>query len=226
MDGVANRLFIEPLARGSYPEDVVEALSGITDWSFVQDGDLKQICRPLDSLGVNYYQPVTVSATAPENAPEVTDGQNSLDAYPGCADLHLVELPGPRTGQGWLIEPTGLTRLLVRVARDFPDVPLMVTENGAAYDPGPPDAPGWLQDDERIEYLRSHVRAARDAIDAGVDLRGYMVWSLLDNFEWAFGYSERFGLVHVDFPTGRRTPRRSAAWLRDVIRGNGPDSTG
>jgi beta-glucosidase len=218
VDGVANRLFLEPLARGAYPQDVLDDLSGITDWSFVLDGDLKEICRPLDGLGVNYYQPVTVSAAAPPGGTDVTVGQNSLDAYPGCADLHLLELPGERTGQGWLVEPSGLTRLLVRVGRDFPGVPLMVTENGAAYDPGAEDGPGWLQDDARIEYLRSHVRAVHDAIRAGADVRGYLVWSLLDNFEWAFGYEQRFGIVHVDYDTQVRTPKASAHRYAEIIR--------
>jgi beta-glucosidase len=211
LDGVTNRIFSGPLADGAYPDDVVDALAGTTDWSFVRDGDLKTISRPLDLVGVNYYQPARVAADPTGRAG---------DPYPGCDGMRLLEIPGERTGQDWGIDPSGLTRLLLRAAQDFPGVPLMVTENGAAYPDGPPDAPDHLRDEARLRYLRDHVRAVHDAIRAGADVRGYMVWSLLDNFEWAYGYSQRFGLVHVDFPTGTRTPRASAGWLREVIRAN------
>ncbi|GAB4007686.1 hypothetical protein GCM10029992_62100 [Glycomyces albus] len=125
---------------------------------------------------------------------------------PGVTDVEVFtpeELPV--TDMGWPVEATGLTDLLVRLHKDY-NVPLMVTENGAAYPTGP-DAEGHVEDTERIDYLRSHIAAVHDAIEAGVDVRGYTAWSLMDNFEWAFGYDKRFGLVHVDYATQKRTPR-------------------
>jgi beta-glucosidase len=116
---------------------------------------------------------------------------------------------------GWPIGADGLVDLLTRLARDYPAVPLIITENGAAFDDEVVD--GQIQDARRVEYLRGHLGAALAAIGAGVDLRGYLAWSLLDNYEWAHGYSKRFGLVHVDYATQRRTPKRSALWYRDVI---------
>jgi beta-glucosidase len=122
---------------------------------------------------------------------------------------------------GWPITPSGLGDLLVRLTLDYPALPpLFVTENGAAYD-DPVDSEGTIDDRRRIAYLDAHIAAVREAIDHGVDVRGYFVWSLLDNFEWAEGYAKRFGIVHVDYATLRRTPRRSAAWFREVIARNG-----
>ena len=120
---------------------------------------------------------------------------------------------------GWLVEPAGLTELLVRTANSYPGMPLMVTENGAAYpDVVSPD--GRIHDVERTEYVRWHLAAVRDAIDAGADVRGYMLWSLLDNFEWAWGYERRFGIVHVDYATQRRTIKDSGRFYASVIRAN------
>jgi beta-glucosidase len=220
LDGVANRFFLQPLASGSYPEDVIAMTAHLTDWSFVRDGDLAGIAAPLDALGLNYYTPASVTGRPVADherdpAERVTGG---TEPYPGCEDLELVARPGQRTDMGWLIDPDGLTRLLVRTAADLPGVPLMVTENGASDPTGVVD--GTVDDLLRTSYLDRHLRAAHAAIRRGVDLRAYFAWSLLDNFEWAWGYSKRFGLVHVDYDTGRRTPKRSAYWLREVIRAN------
>ena len=124
--------------------------------------------------------------------------------------------PGPYTAMGWPIDASGLEELLLRLHREYPDVPLMVTENGAAFEDEVVD--GRVRDDRRIAYLRDHVAAAERACDAGVDLRGYFAWSLLDNFEWAYGYDRRFGLIHVNYGTGERTWKDSAFWYRDAIR--------
>ncbi|MFP5334042.1 MAG: GH1 family beta-glucosidase [Actinomycetes bacterium] len=221
VDGLMARLFLEPLVHGRYPVDVQELTRHLTDWSFVRDGDLTLVAGSLDALGVNYYAPTVVRARACD---ETVDAGTA--AYPGCDDVVFVEVDGPRTGMGWPIDATGLTEVLVRLATDAPGLPLLVTENGAAF----PDDPqvGVTSDPRRVAYLHDHVSAALDAIEAGVDLRGYFVWSLLDNFEWAEGYSQRFGLVHVDYATQRRTPRDSARWFSTVIRHNGvvvPDTT-
>ena len=124
-----------------------------------------------------------------------------------------------RTEMGWEIYPEGLTEVLTRVSRDYTQVPLYITESGAAFaDEVTPDA--LVRDFDRVDYMRSHISSAKKAIDRGVNLRGYFAWSLLDNFEWTFGYAKRFGLVHVDFETQVRTPKQSAAWYRDLILDN------
>jgi beta-glucosidase len=194
-----NRMFTDPLLLGAYPPGF-ELLSAVDVDSLVLDGDLAVISAPLDALGVNYYNPTAVRAAAPG------------------ADLpfDLVELAGyDRTGFGWPVVPAGLRETLVTLLHErYPGTlpPLWITESGCAY-------PRAEQDDERIAYLDSHIGAVREAVGAGVDVRGYCVWSLLDNFEWAEGYSQRFGLVDVDFATQRRTPRASFRWYRDLIRG-------
>jgi beta-glucosidase len=146
--------------------------------------------------------------------------------HPGTEDVAFLPPTGALTDMGWGIEPDTLRDLLERLSRDYPGTPLLITENGAAYDTGPvPDegAPGGVRvpDADRIRYLDGHLRAAHRAIEAGVDLRGYLAWSLLDNFEWAEGYGKRFGLVHVDYRSQQRTPKDSAYWYRDVIRRGG-----
>ena len=215
IDGLLNRIFLEPILCGQYPADVVEDVKAISDFGFVREGDLTAISRRIDVLGVNYYQPDLVGA-ALTRAPS--------SPYPGCEDIAFHPTPGPQTAMGWTVDESGLRELLVRFHRDYcvayGGLPLMVTENGAAYadEVGPA---GDIDDPERIEYLRRHLGAVREAIDEGVDLRAYFVWSLLDNFEWAFGYSRRFGLVHVDYDTQRRTLKGSAHWYRRVIEAGG-----
>jgi beta-glucosidase len=118
---------------------------------------------------------------------------------------------------GWEIVPDGITELLVRLGLDYPGLPIVITENGAAFE-DEPDETGFVADDERTDYLAAHVRAVAAAVRRGVDVRGYFAWSLLDNFEWSYGYDKRFGIVRVDYRTQRRTPKRSALWYRDTIR--------
>jgi beta-glucosidase len=137
----------------------------------------------------------------------------------GARDVEFVERGLPRTEMGWEIDASGLRDVLVRLHREYPPVPLYVTENGAAF----PDerSNGRVHDPDRIAYLEAHFRAAEEAIAQGVDLRGYFVWTLMDNFEWAFGYTKRFGLFHVDYDTLQRTPKDSAHWFAQVTRRNG-----
>jgi beta-glucosidase len=196
---------------GRYPTDVRADTAAITDWSFVAAGDLATISTPIDLLGLNYYQPTVAAAGPPSDAPS---------PFPGCADVCFPEVDGPRTAMGWAVDAGGLRELLLRLHRDYPGIPLVVTENGAAYtDERSPD--GAVHDPDRVSYLRAHLTAAHEAIQAGVDLRGYFVWSLLDNFEWAYGYAKRFGIVHVDYATQERTWKDSAHWYRDVIAAGG-----
>ncbi|MFC4067242.1 GH1 family beta-glucosidase [Actinoplanes subglobosus] len=205
IDGVANRIFLDPLLRGHYPADVLEHISRITDLSFIKDGDEATINAPIDVLGINFYTPSYVSAKP---------GQPAALDYPGSEGIAFRKPVGPVTDMGWQIEPASLTRLLTRLHRDYPGTPLMITENGAAY-------PEGVHDPLRIEYVDAHLRACHDALEAGVDLRGYFAWSLMDNFEWAEGYAKRFGIVHVDYTTQQRVLKDSAKWYREVIRRNG-----
>ncbi|TNY38011.1 GH1 family beta-glucosidase [Thermomonospora catenispora] len=212
VDALLNRQFLDAALRGSYPEAVLERAQRL---GHVRDGDLATIAQPIDLLGVNYYNPTYVQASpgAPENP-----------AFPGSAGVAFPSVDLPTTAMGWPIVPDGLTELLLRLHRDHPGTPLIVTENGAAFDDvvGPD---GRVADPERIGYLEGHLRAAHAALAAGVDLRGYLVWSLLDNFEWAEGYAKRFGIVYVDYTDQRRLPKDSARWYAGVIARNGLEAS-
>jgi beta-glucosidase len=209
IDGLHNRLFLEPVLAGRYPDDLLAHLGPIGGLEAIEDDDLARIGAGIDELGVNYYTRHIVRAAERGAAA-------APSPYPGARHVEFVHGPGERTAMGWAVDPDGLAEVLVRVRHDYGDVPMLVHENGAAFDDAP-TAGGYVHDEARVRYLAAHLRAAGRAIDGGVDLRGYFVWSLLDNFEWGQGYSKRFGLVHVDFETQARTPRDSARWLRDRI---------
>lgn len=226
IDALANRVFSGPLLRGAYPSDLIADTAAITDWSFVRDGDLAAIKQPLDALGINYYTTSLVSAPTGEGPAVRHDGHGASEhsPWPGSEQVAFHQVPGERTEMGWTVDPTGLHELLMRYTREAPGVPLYITENGAAYD-DKPDADGAVHDPERIEYLRAHFAAAHRAIADGADLRGYFLWSLMDNFEWAYGYSKRFGAVYVDYSTLARIPKSSAHWYGQVARtGEVPDA--
>lgn len=212
IDGLLNRLFVEPLLLRAYPEDVLRDTAAVTDWGFVRAGDLGIIGTPIDVLGVNYYQPDLVGAAAePAIGPW---------PFPSAERVAFHTPAGPTTAMGWTVDPSGLTEILLRLHHRY-GVPLVVTENGAAY-ADQLDADGRIRDEQRIAYLRDHLGAAAAAAAAGADLRGYFVWSLLDNFEWTLGYGKRFGIVHVDYATQRRTLKDSARWYGEVIAGRVP----
>ncbi|GAA2060798.1 GH1 family beta-glucosidase [Catenulispora yoronensis] len=225
VDAIQNRIFLDPLFRGAYPEDLVRDTAAVTDWSFVEPGDLALISAPIDQLGINFYNPSLVAAPLPPGTEEGPrdDGHGASDFSPwvGSEDaVRFVHQEGERTAMGWVVDATGLSDLLIRLNREYGPIPMAVTENGAAFeDEAGPD--GEVDDPRRVAYLRDHIAAARDAIAAGVDLRGYFVWSLLDNFEWGYGYSKRFGIVRVDFATGRRVVKASGRWYRRVVEDNG-----
>jgi beta-glucosidase len=173
---------------------------------------------------VNYYTPELIAAPiagrvlgqvahTPNAAPEPS-------SWPGSNRAWSMPQDGPYTAMGWRIEPAAFAELLERVGRDYPGLPIMITENGAAFT-DPVAADGVVHDTDRIDYLDGHLRAMHDAIGAGVDVRGYFVWSVMDNFEWAWGYEKTFGIVHVDYRTLVRTPKDSAHWYRAVIAANG-----
>jgi beta-glucosidase len=220
IDALANRAFTGPMLRGAYPADLVADTASVTDWAFVQDGDLRDIHQPLDVLGVNYYSTAAVRLWDGSAPMQRSDGHKAAGgtAWPGSDDVvEFVEQPGPYTAMGWNIEPEGLTELLLSLRDQFPQQVLMVTENGAAFDDVVSDD-GQVHDDRRTDYLQRHFAAAHAALEAGVDLRGYFVWSLLDNFEWGYGYAKRFGIVRVDFDTLDRLPKDSARWYAELIR--------
>ena len=197
VDGFHNRWFLDPLFRGVYPADIVEHYGA--DALPVETGDLKLIARPIDFLGVNNYTRQIVR--------DDPDGGPPARVYAEGAQ---------HTEKGWEVYPDGLYEVLMRLHRDYAPRSLFVTENGAAFgDVRQHD--GTVRDPERCAYLERHISAAIRAIDAGAPLKGYFVWSLLDNFEWADGYSNRFGLVYVDYPTLERIPKVSFSWYRDLI---------
>jgi beta-glucosidase len=208
LDGSFNRWYLDPLFLGSYPEDAIGDrirrghLEG-ADLPFVHSGDLGAVSAPLDFLGLNYYTRIVVKAG---------EGGEPV-AVPVAPEGDLTEM-------GWEVHPRGLHDLLLRIQRDYAPPAVYITENGAAF-PDPPPVEGRVADARRVAYLRGHLDAAHRALADGVPLRGYFVWSLLDNFEWAHGYTKRFGLYRVDSSTRQRIPKDSAFWYRDVVAANG-----
>jgi beta-glucosidase len=202
-DAFVNRWFLDPLFLGTYPPEL-ESVFGAA-WPDPPAEDLERLRVPGDFIGVNYYS------------------RGLVRADPAAQPLGAVRVTpegAPLTAMDWEVYPAGLTEILLWLGARYGDPPLYITENGAAFE-DPPPVDGEVADPARVAYLRSHLSAARSAIAQGVDLRGYFLWSLLDNFEWAQGYDKRFGLFQLDGPTQARTPKTSARLYREVIRSNG-----
>jgi len=229
-DGQANRLYVEAVLKGSYPPDVVDHYASYQGGLDVaEDGDAELISAPLDFLGVNFYTSAVVAdPNRLSHARQAGYNIGRLESDPVLDDLRAPEVRRgglDRTAMGWEVDPAALTDLLVRLNDEYHSPPIYLTENGAAcHDYVDPN--GEVKDLDRISYIRSHLLAVSEAIGRGVDVRGYFAWSLMDNFEWAYGYSRRFGLIWVDYPTGRRIPKASFAWYRSVIGSNGQDLSG
>ncbi len=206
-------------------------MADLSDLGFeehIQPGDLQAIGAPIDLLGVNYYNRAHVSGHGGSASDKPLPGVERELASPWVGSEHVgfVSRGRPRTAMGWEVDASGLRDLLVRLRDDYPTLPpVYITENGAAYDDevGPD---GSVHDPERLDYVRQHLVALHDAIEVGVDVRGYMVWSLLDNFEWAWGYDKRFGIVRVDYDTQVRTPKSSAHFYAAVAASGAVDETG
>ncbi|MGV8880967.1 MAG: GH1 family beta-glucosidase [Rhodoglobus sp.] len=224
IDGQFNRFFLDPIFRGSYPVDVLEDVAGYGFDSVVQPGDLEIISTPFDALGVNYYHGEAVSAhpTTTEMSTAAPSVRPKRSPFPAADGVHWkLREELPVTAMGWEVQPEGLTRLLKRVHEEYTGpagVSIAVTENGAAYNDVMSDD-GAVHDAERVNFLEVHLDAILDAIDEGVPVSGYFYWSLLDNFEWAWGYDKRFGIVRVDYATQERTLKDSAIAYRRIITG-------
>ncbi len=218
LDGVQTRWWLDALLRGHYPLDTLDLLTPYLG-DAVRDGDLALVAQPLDFLGINYYRDELLS-------PRGADGTVPVPELPGTEGVWVSHGASGSTSIGWPVTPDGLRALLVRVAEEYPGVPLVITENGSAWHDSRSalqvrqhtvSAPAAIPDPARVAYLHAHLAAASAAAGAGVDLRGYFAWSLLDNFEWAHGYTQQFGLVRVDFDTGERRLRHSYEAYRDLI---------
>jgi len=206
-DAIGNWIYTDPILRGVYDPLTLETTGAVSDWAYLVDGDLDICHQPLDFLGINYYTPNWVG-------PGV--GPAEPNPWPGARDIHWLPARAPMTDQGWTIEPQGLTDLLVRVHQRYPELPFLITENGAAMADQVVD--GQVHDSGRIDYIAAHLRAVAAARQQGVPVGGYFVWSFLDNFEWSQGYSQRLGLVRVEYDTQARIWKDSATWYQQLLR--------
>ncbi len=221
VDGQFNRFFLDPIFRGEYPADLLADVGGLGLDAVIRPGDLQTIAAPIDALGVNYYHGEAVSAhpAAAEITTAAPSERPKRSPFPAADSVHWHPRGLPVTAMGWEVQPEGLTRLLRRIHEEYTGpagVSLAVTENGAAYDDviGPD---GTVDDADRTAFLDSHLSAILDAVDQGIPIAGYFYWSLMDNFEWAWGYDKRFGLVRVDYATQERSLKRSALRYRAII---------
>ncbi|SEC11955.1 beta-glucosidase [Nocardioides exalbidus] len=225
IDSLHNRFFLDPIFRGAYPADLLDDTAGLTfdgrPWvDVVRDGDLDVISAPIDVLGVNYYHGNEVSGHPRTDVVGIGSDQPDRVALSPFVGSEHVTFPSrglPVTDMGWEIQPEGLHRLLRRLHDDYPHLPIYLTETGAAF-ADRPDDDGEVRDPDRIAFLDAYLRAVHLAVEEGVDVGGFFHWSYCDNFEWAFGYAKRFGLVHVDYATQVRTPKSSARWYADLAR--------
>jgi beta-glucosidase len=208
VDAIRNRIWLDPLLDGRYPGDLVEVAPSLGDSEVVRDGDLATVRDSLDWMGVNYYTPERIDVGP------ATDGGvgQAASAFPGVDNL-VFRPRQPQTAMGWEIASSGLEELLVDTSRRAAGIPLVVTENGAAFDDGNRDDTGAVVDSDRIDYFDGHLAAVERARAAGADVRAYVAWSLIDNFEWAEGYRKTFGLVECEDKTLRRIPKASFRWF-------------
>ncbi|MDR1214610.1 MAG: beta-glucosidase [Propionibacteriaceae bacterium] len=219
LERIGNDIWLGPLLDGRYDERLFSDTAHVSDWSFLRDGDLAQIHQPLSLLGINYYSSSTVRQRAGAVPPTWPEAHSRpwRGAWPGCETVEFLPPTGPLTAMGWNQDPSGLTELLLSVHRRWPELELMVTENGSAFDDQVADD-GSIHDRERVAYLAAHIEALGQAMAAGAPVRGYFAWSLIDNFEWACGYTKRFGLFGVDFQTQARIWKDSARWYQALVR--------
>jgi beta-glucosidase len=225
VDALVNRMYLEPVLLSQYPADLLEDVRGFGLAERIQAGDLKVIGAPIDFLGVNYYHDDGVSGhPLPAGARPNLEPTSRTKSSPFVGSEY-VTFPGrdlPQTAMGWEVNPDGLRALLVRLGREYSALPpLYVTENGGAYGGDFVDEDGHVHDPDRTSYILQHIKAVADAVGEGADVRGYFLWSLLDNFEWAWGFQKRFGIVHVDYETQARTIKDSGLAYSRLVRNGG-----
>jgi beta-glucosidase len=209
IDAMRNRVWLGPLIDGAYDDGLLAVAPELADPALVRDGDLALVQGSVEWVGVNYYTPFRTAA------PGSAERHPEADAYPGAGPVSFV-VREPRTDIGWEVDAEAFGQLLVDTHRRT-GLPILVTENGAAYADTALDPAGAVDDQDRIGYLRDHVAAVQRAREAGADVRAYIVWTLLDNFEWAEGYTKTFGIVHVDARDQARTPKASFHWLAEHL---------
>ena len=211
-DSLQNRIFLEPILRGAYPEDSLRDLEPYGLQDVILPGDMDIIGTPIDFLGVNHYHDDLISGHPDTTGADGHGGGTSTPKASPWIGAEHITFPSrglPRTAMNWEVNPDGLRQLLVRLSKEYPELPpLYITENGAAYDDVVSEA-GTVPDSDRTRFILDHVNAVKEAIGQGADVRGYFVWSLLDNFEWSWGYEKRFGIIHVDYTTQERTIKDS-----------------
>ena len=222
-DSLQNRIFLDPILRGAYPEDSLRDLEPFGLHDLILPGDMQIIGAPIDFLGVNHYHDDQISGhpdTSGSDGHGGGAGRPTASPWIGAEHITFPSRGLPRTGMDWEVNPDGLRHLLVRLGEEYPQLPpLYITENGAAYD-DEVSGDGGVHDAERTQFILDHIRAVGEAMAAGADVRGYFVWSLLDNFEWSWGYSKRFGIVYVDYETQVRTVKDSGhAYSRLIASG-------
>jgi len=205
-DARTNRWFLDPVLKGAYPDDIMSLYARNKVAPLVEPADFELFAaNPVDFVGLNYYFPERVYAS---------------DEGGFLGFQYALKKECQRTEMGWEVYPEGLYDILVQLKKEYDNPVMIITENGAAF-PDHHIVDGLVQDDDRINYIAAHLSEAHRAIQDGVKLEGYFLWSLMDNFEWAYGFSKRFGITHVDFHTQARTWKKSAAWYRDIIASNG-----
>ena len=209
MDAYLNRQFLDPALLGEFPAELAEMFGEA--WPAMTADEMSRLREPIDFVGINYYLRLFVRDGS-SDGPSAGPPRAAIVSPPNC----------PRTALGWEIYPPGLIEILEWFRSRYGDLSLYITENGAAF-PDTPQPDGSVKDLERVQYLKEHLRAAGQALRAGINLRGYFVWSLFDNFEWQHGYSKRFGIVRVDYPTQRRIPKASARFYAQMIRTSASD---
>ncbi len=219
IDGLWNRMFLDPIVVGEYPADLLEDVAGLGLAEVIRPGDMEIIHQPTDFLGVNYYHDDCVSGHPVERHGVSPTERHYASPFVGSEYVSFPARDLPHTAMGWEVNPDGLRALLVRLTLQYPDLPpLYVTENGASYE-DVVSADGRVHDPDRETYIGEHIRAVAEAIAEGADVRGYFLWSLLDNFEWAWGFDKRFGIVHVDYETQVRTIKDSGLAYAAIIAG-------
>ena len=222
VDALFNRMFLEPVLLSRYPDDLLADVGEYGLPELIQDGDLHVIGAPMDFLGVNYYHDDNLSGhplPAGERRSLTPTARGKSSPLVGSEYVTFPRRDLPRTAMDWEVNPDGLRSLLVRLGREYPNLPpLYVTENGGAYGGDVVGEDGRVRDPERTTYILRHIQAVADAVAEGADVRGYFLWSLLDNFEWAWGYQKRFGIVHVDYGTQARTIKDSGLAYANFIR--------